>query len=59
MVRIPAGIHKKTKHTNLETAANAACVNECTCYWAFTEQTPPAKFRIKINPCKHSVYKGL
>lgn len=36
MVRIPAGIHKKTKHTNLETAANAACVNECTCYWAFT-----------------------
>ena len=38
MVRIPAGIHKKTKHTNLETAANAACVNECTCYWAFTKE---------------------
>lgn len=44
MVRIPAGIHKKTKHTNLETVANAACVNEGTCYWAFTlhySQTDP------------------
>ena len=36
MVRIPAGIHKKTKHTNLETAANTAYVNKGTCYWAFT-----------------------
>lgn len=36
MVRIPAGIYKKTKHTNLETDANAAYVNKGTCYWAFT-----------------------
>ena len=36
MVRIPAGIHKKIKHTNLETAANAAYVNKGTYYWAFT-----------------------
>lgn len=36
MVRIPAGIHKKIKHTNLETAANAAYFNKGTCYWAFT-----------------------
>ena len=36
MVRILARIHKKTKHTNLETAANAAYVNKGTCYWAFT-----------------------
>lgn len=48
MVRIPARIHKKTKHTNLETAANAAYINKGTCYWAFTQKR---KGRVVFMQC--------